>query len=90
MQPSSIIPTLRYENTLVAIDWLVGVLGFQKRFIVLDKNGGIAHATLTLGAGMIMLSSASDTPFAKLMKQPNDVGGAETQSCHPVVPRPRS
>ena len=86
MQQSSIIPTLRYQNAPAAIDWLARVFGFETRLIVPDENSGIAHATLTLGNGMIMLSSVSDTPFGTLMKQPNEIGGAETQSCYLVVP----
>lgn len=35
---------------------------------------------------MIMVSSVSDTPFNQLMKQPDEIGGAETQSCYLVVP----
>lgn len=86
MQQSSIIPTLRYRDALAAIEWLVSVFGFAKHLVVSDQNGGIAHAQLTFGYGMIMLSSVSDTPFNKLMKQPDDIGGAETQSAYLVVP----
>lgn len=86
MQQSSIIPTLRYQDAPAAIGWLVSVFGFEKRLVVPDENGGIAHATLTLGNGMIMLSSVSDTPFNKLMKQPSEIGGAETQSSYLVIP----
>ncbi len=86
MQHSSVIPSLRYRDAPAAIGWLVRVLGFEKRLVVSDGNNGIAHATLTLGNGMIMLSSVSDTPFNKLMKQPDEIGGAETQCCYLVVP----
>ena len=86
MQQSSIIPTLRYQDAPAAIDWLVRVFGFEKHLIVPDENGGIAHATLTLGNGMIMLSSISDSSFGKLMKQPSEIGGAETQSSYLVFP----
>jgi uncharacterized glyoxalase superfamily protein PhnB len=85
MQQSFVITTLRYRDAPAAIDWLVSVLSFEKHLVVPDANGGIAHAELTLGNGMIMLSSVSDTPFNKLMKQPDEIGGAETQSCYLVV-----
>ena len=62
------------------------VLGFEKHLVVPDGDSGIAHAQLTLGNGMIMLGSVADTPFNKLMKQPDEIGGAETQSCYLVVP----
>ena len=85
MQHSSVISSLRYRNAPAMIEWLVRVLGFEKHLIVPDSNGGIAHAQLTFGNGMIMLSSVSDTPFNHLMKQPDEIGGAETQSCYLVV-----
>ena len=34
---------------------------------------------------MIMLSSRSDTEFSRLMKQPDEVKGAETQSPYVIV-----
>lgn len=86
MQQSSVIPSLCYRDAPAAIDWLVRVLGFEKHLIVPDDDKGIAHAQLTLGNGMIMLGSVADTPFNKLMKQPDEIGGAETQSCYLVVP----
>lgn len=62
------------------------MLGFKKLFVVPDANTGIAHATLTFGNGIIMVSSVSDSPINKLMKQPDEIGGAETQSCYLIVP----
>jgi uncharacterized glyoxalase superfamily protein PhnB len=85
MQKSSVIPCLRYRDAPAAIDWLVNVFGFEKHLVVPDKNGGIAHAQLSLGGGMIMLGSVADTPFGRHMKQPDDVGGVETQSAYLVV-----
>lgn len=85
MQQSSIIPTLRYRDAPAAIDWLVRMFGFEKHLVVPDDDNGIAHATLTLGNGMIMLSSLTDSEFGKLMKQPDEVGGAETQSAYIVI-----
>jgi uncharacterized glyoxalase superfamily protein PhnB len=69
-----------------AIDWLVNVFGFEKRLVVPDGSSGIAHAQLTLSDGMIMVSSVSDTTFNQLMKQPDEIGGAETQSRYLGVP----
>ena len=53
----NIIPGLRYLDAPAAIDWLVSVLGFEAAFVVPGDDGGIAHAQLRLGAGMIMLGS---------------------------------
>ena len=67
---STIIPTLRYEDAPVMIDWLCGVFGFERRMIVESDNGGIAHAQLTLGSGMVMLGSAGDDEFSRLQPTP--------------------
>jgi uncharacterized glyoxalase superfamily protein PhnB len=52
-----------------------------------NDDGTIAHAQLRFGNGMIMLGSAAaqETEFGRLMKQPDEIGGAETQSPYVVV-----
>jgi uncharacterized glyoxalase superfamily protein PhnB len=82
---SSVIPCLRYRDAPAAIEWLVNVFGFEKNLVVPDNKGGIAHAQLNLGGGMIMVGSVVDTPFGRQMKQPDEVGGLETQSPYIVV-----
>ena len=82
---STIIPTLRYEDAPVMIDWLCGVFGFERRMIVESDNGGIAHAQLTLGSGMVMLGSAGDDAFSRLQPTPKALAGT-TQSPYIVVP----
>jgi len=54
---SSIIPTLKYKNAAAAVDWLCHAFGFTKNAVYSDDQGGIEHAQLTTGTGMIMLSS---------------------------------
>ncbi len=85
MANSSVVPCLRYRDAPAAIDWLTRVFGFEKHLIVPDDKGGIAHAQLSLGGGMIMLGSVADTPFGQHMRQPDEVGGVETQSAYLVV-----
>jgi uncharacterized glyoxalase superfamily protein PhnB len=85
MLQSSVIPCLRYRDAPAAIEWLVSVFGFEKNLVVPDDKGGIAHAQLSLGGGMVMLGSVADTPFGRHMKQPDEVGGIETQSAYVVV-----
>jgi uncharacterized glyoxalase superfamily protein PhnB len=52
-----------------------------------DEDGTIAHAQLSFGNGMIMLGSVleKETEFGRLMKQPDEIGGFETQSAYVVV-----
>ena len=82
---STIIPGMRYRNAPAAIEWLCDAFGFQKHLVVPAENNTIAHAQLNFGSGMIMLGSIKDNEFGKLMKQPDEIGGAETQSCYVVV-----
>jgi uncharacterized glyoxalase superfamily protein PhnB len=82
---ATVIPSLRYRNAPAAIDWLCQVFGFEKQLVVPNPDGTIAHAELSFGNGMIMLGSVADTEFGRLMKQPDEIGGAETQSAYVIV-----
>jgi uncharacterized glyoxalase superfamily protein PhnB len=84
---ATIIPCLRYRNAPAAIDWLCSAFGFEKHAVYPNPDGTIAHAQLTFGNGMIMLSSVLETEseWARLIKQPDEIGGAETQSACVIV-----
>jgi uncharacterized glyoxalase superfamily protein PhnB len=58
MSKPNIFPAMRYANAPDAIDWLVRAFGFKKGGVVAGNDGTIAHAELSIGTGMIMLSSA--------------------------------
>jgi len=82
---ATVIPTMRYHEAPSAIEWLCEAFGFEKLLVVPGENGTIAHAQLVFGNGMIMLGSARDDPFGKLIRPPRDVGGVGTQSPYIVV-----
>jgi uncharacterized glyoxalase superfamily protein PhnB len=82
---SSIVPCLRYRDAAAAIEWLGRAFGFEKQMVVPGENGTIAHAQLSFGAGMIMLGSIGDSPFNRLMAQPNEIGGRQTQCPYVIV-----
>lgn len=84
---ATIIPVLRYRDAAAAIEWLCNAFGFEKHLIVANDEGGITHAQLLFGNGMIMLASVSKTKmtFDNLMKQPDEFGGAQTQTTYVVV-----
>jgi len=84
---STIIPCLRYRDAAAAIDWLCSAFGFEKQAVYPNPDGSIAHAQLSFGNGMIMLGSAKpvDTGWGALIRQPDEIGGAETQSAYLVV-----
>jgi uncharacterized glyoxalase superfamily protein PhnB len=63
------------------------VFGFEKLLVVPNVDGTIAHAQLSFGNGMVMLSSVSnaENEFGLLTKQPDEIGGMETQSPYLIV-----
>jgi uncharacterized glyoxalase superfamily protein PhnB len=84
---ATVIPTLRYRDAAAAIEWLGRAFGFEAQLVVPDDDGKIAHAQLSFGNGMIMLGSVprEETEFGRLMVQPDEIGGAETQSAYLIV-----
>jgi uncharacterized glyoxalase superfamily protein PhnB len=83
---ATIIPGMRYRNAPAAIEWLCTAFGFEKQLVVPGPSGTMAHAQLTFGNGMIMLGSGHDNEYGRLIKQPDEIGGAQTQSAYVIVP----
>ena len=81
----TIMPAMRYADAPAAIDWLCRTFGFEKYVIYTGENGLIAHAELAFGNGMIMLGSARDDDYGKLVTTPGHAGGRTTQSVYVVV-----
>src|SRR5438477_4309537 len=69
--PATIIPSLRDRNAAVAIEWLCRVFGLRKNLVVPDDSGGVAHAQLSFGDGMIMLGSVRENERGRFIKQPD-------------------
>ncbi len=82
---ATIIPTMRYADAASAIEWLCRAFGFEESLVVPGDGGAIAHAQLKFGNGMIMLGSVRADEFGQMIKQPEDVGGAETQAPYVIV-----
>jgi uncharacterized glyoxalase superfamily protein PhnB len=84
---ATVVPCLRYRDAPAAIEWLCDTFGFEKHLVVPGEGGTIAHAQLSFGNGMVMLGSVQkvETPYGKLIKQPDEIGGLETQSAYLVV-----
>jgi uncharacterized glyoxalase superfamily protein PhnB len=82
---ATLIPCLRYRDAPAAIDWLAKVFGFEKQLVVPNSDGTIAHAQLGFGNGMIMVASVADGDYGRLIKQPDEIGGFETQSPYVIV-----
>ena len=71
----------------MAIEWLCSTFGFEKHLVVPNVDGTIAHAQPSFGNGMILLGSVQkdETEFGRLMTQPDEIGGGQTQSSYLVV-----
>ena len=82
---STVVPCLRYRDAPAAIDWLCRAFGFERHLVVPGPNGTVAHAQLSFGNGMVMLGSVVDSEFGRLMKQPDEIGGTETQTPYVIV-----
>ena len=83
---ATVIPYLRYRDARAAIKWLCDTFGFERKLVVeSDDKKNIVHAELAFGNGMIMLASVSKANSNLLIKQPDEIGGAETQSAYLIV-----
>lgn len=83
--PSTAISCLMYRDARGAIDWLCRVIGFERHQVFDGPDGTILHAELRLGGGMIMLGTVKDSEYGRLIRQPDEIGGAETQSVYVIV-----
>jgi uncharacterized glyoxalase superfamily protein PhnB len=70
MAGSTVIPTFRYRDAKTMVGWLCDVIGFTRRLVLEDGAGGVDHAQLTLGQGMIMLSSTREDAFGAFASTP--------------------
>ncbi len=55
-----LIPAISYEDAPAAIEWLETAFGFERHVVYEDEHGGVAHAELRVGSGMVMLGSQRD------------------------------
>ena len=82
---ATIIPTLRYRDAHAAIDWLERAFGFQAQLVVPDGEGGVAHAQLAFGNGMIMLGTAREDEFGQMQRPPESADAPVSQSPYVIV-----
>jgi uncharacterized glyoxalase superfamily protein PhnB len=85
MTSNGLVPLIRYRDVAAAVDWLSTAFGFEKRNIVTDPDGSIAYAELSYGRGIVMLGPVGQSNLDRLLKQPDEVGGAGTQSVYVAV-----
>ena len=83
---SMLIPSVRYKDAHAAIAWLEKALGMERHAVYEGKTGGVDHAELRFGTGMIMLGSASNPgPMKPLYATPEEIGGRVTSPLYLVT-----
>ena len=82
---ASVIPTVRYRDVGAAVEWLHEAFGLEPHRLVKDSRGAVLYGELTFGGGMVMVAPIQDSPLGKLMVQPDEIGGVETQICYLFV-----
>ena len=83
---TTLIPSLRYRDALAMIAWLETAFGFTRQAVYMGDGDLVAHAQLTFGNGMLMLGSAANhSEASSFMRQPDEIGNAETQTVYLVV-----
>jgi len=54
---SNLFPSLTYADAPAAIEWLCRAFGFTQRLVVPGPDGRVVHSELSLGPGVVMVSS---------------------------------
>jgi uncharacterized glyoxalase superfamily protein PhnB len=54
-----IYPFIRYQDAPKAIDFLCAAFGFERVTVIPGEGNSVAHATLRLGDGMIMVGTGA-------------------------------
>src|SRR5688572_3445345 len=85
-----VIPTVRYRDVPAAIAWLCRAFGMKVHRVETDACGKPCYAELTIGSGMLMVAPIEDTVFGRLLVQPDEIGGVETQVCYLCVANVRA
>jgi uncharacterized glyoxalase superfamily protein PhnB len=82
---ATVIPCLMYRDAAAAIEWLCNTFGFEQHAVYPGENGTIMHAELSFGNGMIMCGTKKTSGYGQLIKQPDEIGGCETQTAYVIV-----
>jgi uncharacterized glyoxalase superfamily protein PhnB len=86
---ATLIPCLAYRDAKAAIDWLCDNFGFTRKAAYEGEDGRIVHAELSFENGMVMLGSTDPaSEYGRLVCQPDDIGGKETQTVYVVSSDP--
>jgi uncharacterized glyoxalase superfamily protein PhnB len=78
-------PALCYREVGFAASWLCAAFGFEQHSTTVNDDGRVNYAELSFGNTIIMLGAIGGFEVDNLMRQPDEIGGAETQCSYFVV-----
>ncbi|MFV0515614.1 MAG: VOC family protein [Jhaorihella sp.] len=73
-----LIPAARYHDCEAALAFITGVLGLEEHAVFRDERGGIVHAQIRLGQGLMMFGPPHGGRFDAMMADPREAGGVTT------------
>lgn len=82
---TNVVSCMLYRDPTAAVNWLCANFGFEKHVVYANDDGIVGHAELSFGNGLVMCGPTSDSHFGRLIKQPEEVGGCETQAVYLIV-----
>jgi len=78
MTRPSLCSAIFYKDPAAALDFLEAAFGFERRMVITDADGNIAHAEMDFGDGFIMVGGEWGDHTAS----PASTGGKNTQGVH--------
>jgi uncharacterized glyoxalase superfamily protein PhnB len=81
----TVAPVLRYRDLDAAVAWLCTAFGLEREQAVAGAHGALEYAELRWGSALILVSKVAESELDALMRQPDQVGGAATQTSYLVV-----
>jgi len=80
-----VVTAIRYRDIEAAAEWLQAAFGFDLRAKIVDDDGRTGMVQLTYGNHLVMMLPVGGSELDNVMRQPDEIGGAGTQSCYLVV-----
>ena len=72
MADCNVFPFLRYRDAHAAVRWLCDAFGFREKSVFTGPDGGVLHAELDAGGGIVMLGTAREDALGT--RTPREVG----------------
>ncbi|MEZ5894863.1 MAG: VOC family protein [Parvularculaceae bacterium] len=77
-QPKGLASAVFYKDAKAAFAWLETAFGFEPAFVLLDADGALAHAQMSVGGSTLMVGNE----WGEAFRSPQTVGGTNTQAVH--------